>query len=536
MIYPTSMTQTHCGPPMFRVFRSLIATLLVCATSSADEAPAPTIESIEICVEDVFEDDGRTPDSWPYRTANRLHIETRENIIRQELLFAVGDHLDTEAVAQTERNLRALPFLRRAEIETIPTAEGYVRVRVVTSDAWSTVPEFRLAKVGNEWVWAAGANETNLLGLGKQLRLLHESGLDRDQTFMFYRDPRTFGARVTTGILLSSASDGHRVNLDATRPFFSIGTLWSFRAAFEDFDRLDPLFKDAERVAELRHIRRRGEFRVARAMKRNPTSAVRLHLAYVSSEDDIAQGEDIRRFGLLQLGVSSVEHRFLELTYINRFERTEDFNLGNVASSFFGISTPALGGEDLTSYSFFLGERRGLKLPGEGFVLGDISWQGRYRNDRIENGVLHARANVVQKLSLRKLILAKADFLYGTELDPEVQFRLGAESGLRGYPVRQFNGNRSLLLSLEGRWFLTDNIAHLVSVGIAAFFDSGFAWPRGQPMRLSDMHSDIGVSLLLGANRVSASKPGIRIDVAYALDPIDGRSRWLLSAGSHIGF
>ncbi|TDI47099.1 MAG: hypothetical protein E2P02_03695 [Acidobacteria bacterium] len=522
---------------MLRVFRLIVLSLLLCAGSQArDEAPTPTIATIEIYVEDVFEDNGRTSDVWPYRAANRLHIKTRESIIRQELLFAVGDSLDMEAVAQTERNLRALPFLRRAEIESIPLADGRVLLRVTTSDAWSTLPEFRVAKVGNEWVWAAGASETNLFGLGKQLRLLYDSGLDRDKTFVFYRDPRTFGSRVTSRVLLSSASDGHRVNLSATRPFFSIGTLWSFHAAFEDFDRLDPLFQDGERIAQLRHYSRRGEFHAARALKRNPTNAVRLHLAYVSSEDDIAEGENVRRFGLLQVGVSSVVHRFLKLTHIHQFERIEDFNLGNVASAFFGISTPALGGEDLTSYSFFLGERRGLKLPGVGFVLGDISWRARYRNDRIENGILHARANVVQKLSLRKLILAKADFLYGTELDPEVQFRLGAESGLRGYPVRQFNGNRSLLISLEGRWFLTDNIGQLVSVGIAGFFDSGFAWPRGQPMRLSDMHSDIGLSLLLGANRVSASTPGIRIDFAYALDPIDGRSRWLLSAGSRIGF
>ena len=523
---------------MLRVFQLMVVSLLVCAGSQArDEAPTPVIATIEIYVEDVFEDEnGDTSNLWPYRAANRLHIETRESIIRQELLFAVGDPLDPEAVAQTERNLRALPFLRRAEIESTILADGRVLLRVTTSDAWSTLPEFRVAKVGNEWIWAAGASETNLFGLGKQLRLLHDSNLDRDETFMFYRDPRTFGSRVTSAVLLSSASDGHRINLYATRPFFSIGTLWSFHATFEDFDRLDPLFKDGERVAQLRHYRRRGEFHAARAVKRSPTSAVRLHLAYASSEDDIAEGENVRRFGLLQVGVSSVDHRFLKLTHINQFERTEDFNLGNVASAFFGISTPALGGEDLTSYSFFLGERRGLKLPGVGFVLGDISWRARYRNDRIENGVLHARANLVQKLSLRRLILAKADFFYGTELDPEVQFRLGTESGLRGYPVRQFNGNRSLLLSLEGRWFLTDNIARLVSVGIAAFFDSGFAWPDGQPMRLSDMHSDIGVSLLLGANRVSASTPGVRIDFAYALDPIEGRSRWLLSAGSRIGF
>ena len=55
---------------------------------------------------------------WAFRVADRLHIRTREEIIRQELLFAPGDPLDKEAIAQTERNLRALVFLRDARIET----------------------------------------------------------------------------------------------------------------------------------------------------------------------------------------------------------------------------------------------------------------------------------------------------------------------------------------------------------------------------------------------------------------------------------
>ena len=144
--------------------------------------------------------------------------------------------------------------------------------------------------------------------------------------------------------------------------------------------------------------------------------------------------------------------------------------------------------------------------------------------------------NLVQKLALKKLILAKAILRYGSNLDPEVQIRLGADSGLRGYPVRQFAGDRSFLVSAEGRWFLADNIGRLVSVGVAAFVDAGFAWPRGQPMTLGDMRSNVGVSLLLGSNRISGSRPGVRFDFVYALQPIDGLSPWLVSAGSRIGF
>ena len=173
---------------------------LVCAQCFAqegaeDEARPPIIDSIEIVVEDVFDDDGMTPVFWAYRMANDFHFKSREGVIRRELLFAEGDPVDDEALAQTERNLRALPFLRSALVETIPVDDDRVRIRITTSDSWSTNPELRLAKVGNVWVWAVGAREANLFGHGKQLRVLYNSGLDRDETFVSYGDPRVLGSR-----------------------------------------------------------------------------------------------------------------------------------------------------------------------------------------------------------------------------------------------------------------------------------------------------------------------------------------------------
>ena len=273
---------------------------------------------------------------------------------------------------------------------------------------------------------------------------------------------------------------------------------------------------------------------MARAVRRSGASALRLHLGYQLSEDDVEL--DRRKFGIVQIGLTSIFHSFRELTHVNRFERTEDVNLGNEAAAFVGISTPSLGGEAGDSYFFFVSERRGFSWSSEGFLLGAASWQARHRNGGIENAVARFRLDLVQKVSPRRILLAKADYQHGSNLDPEVQLRLGAESGLRGYPVRQFNGTRSLLLSFEGRWFIADDVLRLVSVGVAGFVDSGFAWPEGAKVALHDLSSDVGVSLLLGANRVSASRPGIRLDLAYALNPIAGRSPWLFSAGSQVGF
>jgi outer membrane protein assembly factor BamA len=511
------------------------AVLGVFSSSRAQEASAPVIESIRVVIRDVFEDEDGTPDPWPYRLANQLHLDTREGVIRRELLFREGERLDREALEQTERNLRALPFLRFARVETVrEETPGRVGVLVEVADSWSTTPEARLAKIGDEWVWGIGIVEQNLLGRGKELRAIHEVDLDREETLVAYRDPRLAGTRTSLSTRYSSATDGHFASVGAERPFFSLDTLWSYRVRIEDFDRLDPIYEAGERVYDLRHERKLGDIDVARALRRTVSGALRLHLGYQFSQDDVEL--DRRKFGTLRVGVATESHHYRVLTHVNRFERTEDINLGTEASLFVGLSSPSLGGEPGRSTFVSLSGRRGLALGEQGFLLGTTSWQARDRRGRLENSIARARIDLVQKLSTRRLVLAKADFTYGANLYPEVQLRLGAESGLRGYPVRQFNGDRSLLLSAEGRWFVADDVARLVSFGLAWFFDSGYAWPAGARIALKDLRSDVGVSLLLGANRVSASRPGVRIDLAYALNPIEGRSAWLLSAGSQIGF
>ncbi len=112
---------------------------------------------------------------------------------------------------------------------------------------------------------------------------------------------------------------------------------------------------------------------------------------------------------------------------------------------------------------------------------------------------------------------------------------MGADSGLRGYPVRQFVGNRSFRLSIEERYFIADDVFQLVSFAVAAFVDTGYAWPEDQKMMLRDLRSDVGLSLLLGRNRIAATTPGLRFDLAYALNPIAGVGRWQFSIGSTIG-
>ena len=509
--------------------------LLLPAASPAfrqQEPETPVIGKIEIVINNVFEEEGPGGLTWAYRLGNKLHIRTRVEVIRRELLFASGEPLNPEALAQTERNLRSLAFLRDAKVETRKGEDGKIDVRVVTFDSWSTLARIQFAKVGNELVWTLGAAERNFLGRGKWIEVTRRSDIDRDSTQLFYHDPRLFGSRLQTLASYAAQSDGSSGQFVLSRPFFALSTGWAFSGGLQAFDQLDPLYAFGERVDSLRHVRRWGDIEFARAFFRAGTRAGRLHVAYRTHEDEVEA--DLRDFGILELGISTVEHRFLKVTHVNRFETVEDFNLGNEASAFAGVSTPALGGENGTVWFWRLQARRGFQFGAGHFMTGGAAWAARHRHGEVENSLAAVRLDYVNKLLPRWPLVATAQFRSGRNLDPEVQITLGADNGLRGYPVRQFVGTRAILLSAEQRVFIADEVLQLGSFAAAAFVDSGLAWPAERSIRLGDLKSDVGVSLLLGRARLSSTTPGIRFDLAYALNPIPERSRWLFSVGSRI--
>jgi hypothetical protein len=505
--------------------------------ASSDCGGAATVERVEIVRHDIFDAARDEPPSWPFRLLNRLHPVTREAVIRRELLFEPGGCTDDEALAQTERNLRRLTFLRDARVEVEPAdtgRKGAVDVRVSTFDAWSTVPMLRLAKVGNRRLWTLGLVERNLFGSGLQVGLLRRADLERDQTILALRDPRLFGSRIEARASFADRSDGTRSELEVGRPFFALDTTWAYQARLEAFHQVDPLYDAGERVGNLPHSAHRLDLEGGRRVARTAAGAVRVNFAYRRSQDTVAA--DDRRFGVLEASLTLDEHRFLRLTHVNRFEAAEDFNLGHQLAATAGLSEPALGGEEGTTLFLAATDRKGVALGDERFLLVRVGWAGRHRHGEWQNAVGEAQLDGFTRLGARAVVLARAEYRHGSNLDPEVQMTLGAQSGLRGYPVNQWVGTRSLLLATESRLFVADDVKQLLSFGLAGFAEAGYAWPEARPVALRDLRGDVGVGLLIGRNRLTTSRRGIRFDLAYAFNPPTGRGHWLFSAGLEARF
>ena len=85
------------------------------------------------------------------RLGGALHVDTRESVMRRYFLMAEGDRLDPDAITDTERLLRATPFIHDARIVVLPAIGSIdsVDVVVVTQDRWTLGVDLKIKSVSS---------------------------------------------------------------------------------------------------------------------------------------------------------------------------------------------------------------------------------------------------------------------------------------------------------------------------------------------------------------------------------------------------
>jgi hypothetical protein len=99
---------------------------------------------------------------------NSLHVNTKDWVIKNNLLIAEGDEVKPFELADNERILRQLPFIRDARIMVVPRDEGdEVDVLVITRDVFSLGVSINARAVDDI---AISIFERNLFGNGWEFR------------------------------------------------------------------------------------------------------------------------------------------------------------------------------------------------------------------------------------------------------------------------------------------------------------------------------------------------------------------------------
>lgn len=520
------------GPYSVNMRAGLMAMLLAVAIS-ASASESPRVGRVTVHALDVYSKDEASHGSV-YRLADRLHKETRRTVIEQFLLFHEGDVYSLALVEETERNLRALGFLKSASVVPSAPHDGVVDVTVTTQDAWSISPETQAGSKGGANTFGASFQESNLFGLGKNIELGYTHGVDRNSLGINYNDPAFFAPYWRAHVGYAMTSDGYNRRVSVARPFYSFNTPWATHFAYTNVRQTDRLYSAGIVTSRYAHAHRLLAASYGVARNPNEKEAERITAGVRFIDDDygavIGAAPRSRSFRYLFLRYDTARNRFMKLNFVNKDLRYEDFDLGRQYSVEAAISPSVLGAPSTTGF-MRLATANGKPIGADGFVLAAASV-----SSRIESGLQNAIANLAATYVRRDLrdhpraFVARLTVNSGWRTDRNVQFFADGLTGLRGYKAHVFGGTRSAVANFEQRLYLGRELLQLASPGIVAFFDTGATSTTGFTLK-----SDAGIGIRIGLPR--SPRNLLRIDLAYPLqrDPL-GRKRMMLSFSSGQAF
>jgi len=199
-----------------------------------------------------------------------------------------------------------------------------------------------------------------------------------------------------------------------------------------------------------------------------------------------------------------------EFTYLDKMGTIEDNWLGRRYGGKLGYGIPVEDGFELWDTRVFVSSVRAFAHKQLLKLYANVS------SEVVRNTIVSVAARYYRKFSGHTVATNLSTNL-GYHLDASRQFSLGANSGLRGYPARQFTGEQRLLMNLEDRQFWGDiSIGPKLSLGTVVFVDAGNVWKEEEEIDLDDMNWSTGFGLRLGFPNMSG-QPILRIDFGWAI-------------------
>ncbi|MFH1701495.1 MAG: hypothetical protein ABIE07_13025 [Candidatus Zixiibacteriota bacterium] len=516
----------------------------------ADTVELKIIDSIEIIAENVYDLDDPRYDSFIFKIANKMHIVTKQSVIRRELLLDKGDIFDTSLVNETVRNLRQLPYLLKTEIYLVKGEKDENLMIVRTSDKWTTVGGMSLHRSGGRSDIQIGIEESNLFGYG--IYSSHDYFVLEDDRNYYQgeiRDSRFMGLNYSAGLFYSDNPRNGQMEISINKPLYHLRQNWGwglnlnvFRQRFDYY--IAEILAGRDRIIGKR-------LKTNSVLRYGPgTLKCSLYLGYtftdlepkqrfITSNSIYSNGDRLDSADILQLlpkkpddtlshtlefGFRLQHVNFKSYNRINRFQKAEDVNLGidiltmgylaydaNLKRSLYQRINiwpqVTIGFENGyirlgTDINIWHSDNGWIRR----YVKHYFKWYVKYHNNHTFAININSAFNYFQNNSLT---------LY-----------LDEDRGLRGYPVFFLNGDSRLIANIENRIF---SDLEILSVGLGGviFADIGNIWTRETSFSFRESLLSLGCGMRFGFSR-STQAEIVRVDLAYAVE----RKSWQISIGT----
>lgn len=470
-----------------------------------------------------------------------VHATTRPDVIRRYLLMAQGDVCTELRRSESERILRAQPFLADASVQAFPTDSGYVDLEVRTIDETSAIIGGAVTSA-SPFLTSARAGSSNLAGGGIYLvgNWRHDPHF-RDGFGVKFTDYQLGALPYILGVDAQQDPLGNHVAIASAHPFLTDlqRLAWNARIGTTD----DYVFFAPNENERHTIDSRRRYFDVGGLVRVGPPGRLSLFGASVSGQQEDPGTTPIlvtpagpfvdtttaflNRYAHHRIarvnalwGIRDIG--FVRVRGFDALTATQDIPVGFQLGTQFGRSVRALGARDddiFTSGNLYIGMANEnmasrVQLLGEGRRSNDLNgWDGV---------VTSGRAAQYVKVDENQTAIASIEWSSGWRMRIPFALTLGQEpGGVRGYDNETAPGGQRAIVRVEDRIMLGRPFG-IGDAGIGFFADAGRLWAGDIPFGQSTpIRSSVGFSVLGSVPARSARL--WRLDIALPLNPVGPR-------------
>lgn len=512
------------------------------------------ITRIEVHTRPPFDIEGSQVQQRLARRLTEIHATTNPEIIRRFLALKPGDRCTELRRSESERILRAQPYLADASVLTFADENGTVFISVLTVDEVSLIlggggsskpPYFRGFRLG----------DANLMGEAVSLDGSWRYNADfHDAVTARLTDYQVLGLPYQLHMELGKRERGTDWAFEASHPFLTDLQTVSWRMtggsrdSFSRFRRPDGpslflpfsrAYADAGGVFRVGHPGRIALIGASISYERELPGTTPLMLIAPQQFEPVLgtpltsppRYESHRTarinalFGLRDL-------RFMQVTGFESLDGFQDVRKGAELATLIGNGVEALGGSErdlFLSADLYAG-------VGSPSVFGAMELVGEGRKssstDAWDGILASGRAAMYIKQVTRHTVLASAEWSGGWRQRIPFQLALAEkDGGPLGYRHSSLAGGRRLVTRLEDRIFLGP-LKQFASIGIAPFVNTGELWEGDAPFGTNTgVRYSTGISLL--ASVPPRSQRLWRLDVSFPIRPDAGAKKWEVRVTSH---
>ncbi|MDP9179001.1 MAG: hypothetical protein M3O61_15085 [Gemmatimonadota bacterium] len=504
------------------------------------------ISRIEIHTRPPFEITGSQLQQRLARQVTALHATTTSEIIRRFLALEPGEPCTELRRSESERILRAQPYLAAASVLAFPDENGKVAISVVTVDEVSLIfgggasgkpPHLRKFRLG----------EANLMGQAISLDGDWRYNSDFPDAFVIhFVDYQVLGKPYQLHADFGRRERGADWGVEASHPFLtdlqrvSWRTNVGSRDSYSRFRRLDgqyfylPFKRTYGDIGGVVRIgppgRRLALVGASASYEEELPGSTPIQLEVSSREfvpvDDTPLSNRysptrVTRINAL-FGLRDV--RFVQVSGFETLDGLQDVRKGSEIGTLVGRGIEAFGGggDDMfVSTDFYMG----FGSP-RAFAGMEVLAEGRKPESEDEwDGILASgRAVGFVKPEPRHTLVAAVEWSAGWRQRIPFQLSLAdRDGGLAGYRRSTLAGARRLVTRVEDRIYL-GRLKQFASIGIAPFVHTGKLWAGDAPFGTT-----AGVRWSAGVGLLASVPPGSqrlwRLDLAFPI-PKDYGAKW----------